>query len=263
MPDQDRLSPKQLLSAVKPSTIAHLSDLHLDGSRERSEVLERTIALLQEMSGELDLIVVSGDLSEQGRLSDYEELIAAFKALQVPVRMCPGNHDDRSNFALTVLGQQEVNGPAHQHWQESSVSVLALDSTVPGRDEGTLTPETGDWLDRELARVPTGRHVVVMLHHTPIRWQGQDIASLDDQGTRTLGDVLNHEVGVTAILGGHMHNMMISSLRGTPAIAAPSLAPRVSPPWSCVTTSQLNDPAFAIHAIDANGLLTTYLQRIP
>ena len=72
--------------------VAHLSDFHYDRSRQLRVTLERLVKLVAE-SGP-DLVVVSGDLSADGRSSQLDEVRDILGQLEdIPMLVVPGNRD--------------------------------------------------------------------------------------------------------------------------------------------------------------------------
>ncbi len=69
--------------------IAHISDLHF--GREIAEIVEALIVELNDMRP--DLIVVSGDLTQRARVSEFKRAHGFLDRLLQPVLVVPGNHD--------------------------------------------------------------------------------------------------------------------------------------------------------------------------
>ncbi|MCX5480572.1 metallophosphoesterase [Kaistia geumhonensis] len=119
------------LTAFAPRTaegrvfhVAHLSDIHIVGERygfriesgragpRGNERLARLLARLAEIeaAGELDLVLLSGDMTDAGRAAEWAvffDAIAAYPALARKMVALPGNHDlnvvDRANPARLDL----------------------------------------------------------------------------------------------------------------------------------------------------------------
>lgn len=71
------------------TTIAHLSDLHF--GTVRPQLADGALAALTELRP--DLIVVSGDLTQQGSSREYRAARQFLSALPGPLVVVPGNHD--------------------------------------------------------------------------------------------------------------------------------------------------------------------------
>ena len=75
--------------------IAQLSDLHVGAGRYRKELLQAAIAEIN--AAEPDLVVVAGDLTDEGYPDQYPQAKQELAALQCRhVVLVPGNHDARN-----------------------------------------------------------------------------------------------------------------------------------------------------------------------
>jgi 3',5'-cyclic AMP phosphodiesterase CpdA len=70
-------------------TLIHLSDLHF--GRTDPEIIEPLVAQVHELKP--DLVVVSGDLTQRARSSQFKEARAFLNMLPQPQLVVPGNHD--------------------------------------------------------------------------------------------------------------------------------------------------------------------------
>ena len=80
--------------------VAQLSDTHFlepgfvpEGGHgyDTSEAFDAVLDDL--LARDVDLVVVTGDVTDHGRAEQYEIAAAAFARLPCPVFVCPGNHD--------------------------------------------------------------------------------------------------------------------------------------------------------------------------
>lgn len=71
--------------------IAAVGDLHIRGAHDR-----RIIPGLEHLGERADLLVLTGDLTDNGRLVEAEAAADLFTAVRVPVIAVLGNHDHRS-----------------------------------------------------------------------------------------------------------------------------------------------------------------------
>ncbi|WNL42762.1 metallophosphoesterase [Halomonas sp. PAMB 3264] len=158
--------------------IAHLSDFHL--FTERSEtgeargdiarVLEALVADIAALAPRPDIVAISGDLADGGTPEDYRRLNVLLAPLSMPILAVPGNHDRRGAMReglgsrLTGL----VPGPfLNARVALPGVTLLGLDTVVPGAPHGALCAERLNWLEGELAS-SKGTTVIVM-HHPPVQ----------------------------------------------------------------------------------------------
>ncbi|MET9781648.1 metallophosphoesterase [Nocardiopsis alba] len=146
--------------------IAHISDLHLDGTEETTRRATRTVDHLRSLHRSPDLLVVSGDIADHGAPEEYEQA-AALLDLPFPVLVCPGNHDDRAALRSGLLGQDPSDGPVDTEHRGTGFTVLACDTSIPGRDDGHLGTETLERVRRTLDELPEDIPVLLAMHHPP------------------------------------------------------------------------------------------------
>jgi hypothetical protein len=84
--------------------LAHLSDLHLtedftiEGGLQQQQVRERALAALTWALERSDFVVVTGDITDRGRYSEWRQFLGIMEELKVPLAsnkllLVPGNHD--------------------------------------------------------------------------------------------------------------------------------------------------------------------------
>ncbi|MBF4613371.1 metallophosphoesterase [Curtobacterium sp. VKM Ac-1376] len=230
--------------------VLHLSDTHLtgdgalhQGSVDTAAALDRVLAHVDGVPG-IGLVVVSGDVSEDGSPSSYtavrdriggwaERHGAAFVAV-------PGNHDQREGFRQVlanghVLGQgghrlvhtMEYLPPSVPVSGQSIVDgrrVVTVDTSVPGAGYGELSETALERLRGALAadeRAPHG--TVVVLHHPPLPAPTELHEALRLQNPGALADAIRGS-DVRVVLAGHYHHHFAGSLAGVPVLVAPGVA---------------------------------------
>lgn len=226
--------------------ILHLSDTHLTASGFDEDGVDAAASLDRILHDvrflpDLDLVVVSGDLADDGSVAGYvgvRERIGRFAAArQVPQVYCIGNHDDRAAFAQ-VLGTGHVDAAGRDVGQAavpdaraavsdvSGLRVITLDSLVPGSAHGLVSDAQLAWLASVLAQ-PAPAGSVVVVHHPPIALTGLPWMVTDGlRNTEALGAVLAG-TDVRAVLCGHFHLQLAGSLRGIPVSVTPGVVTRL------------------------------------
>jgi 3',5'-cyclic AMP phosphodiesterase CpdA len=177
-------------------------------------VLERAGAL-----GELDVVVASGDLSDDGSAESYrglKELLEPWAAARGAIVVyAMGNHDDRAGF-------EEVLGDRVGIASVRGFRIIWLDSSVPGRGYGMLDSEQLAWL-RSTLDAPAENGTLVVVHHPPVPASSALLAALELANPGELLDACRGG-GVRAILSGHYHSAMASQAGGIPVFVAPGIA---------------------------------------
>lgn len=209
--------------------IAQISDLHVapDDSFMRrfvdaNALLERAVEYLNTMTPRPDVVIATGDLTDHGTADEYAMLRDLLGALDVPLFLVPGNHDDPEVLREVFGTPSYVTGPTFDYANDDfPVRLVAIDSTAPGRHDGELDAAQLGALDARLAErpdVPT----CCFLHHPPfetgIWWM--DCIGLD--GARKLEAVVRRHPQVGLVTAGHVHRSVTSGWGPTRLTTAPS-----------------------------------------
>ena len=112
-----------------------------------------------------DMIVIKGDITDEGRAQEWAQFDRLLDRITVPVMAIPGNHDvvgkPHSLDASDQLRQRGLFPSGVQTIDHTGGRVIVVDSTVPRRGYGRLGP-----LISELeAAVSVDRPVVIFTHH--------------------------------------------------------------------------------------------------
>lgn len=247
------------------AVIAHLSDIHIDDERS----VHRTRAVvdyLEDLPYDLDLVLVSGDVADHGTPEEYAVARGLLDSRH-PVLVCPGNHDDRAAFREGLLGEPADAAPVDQVFRGAGFTVLACDSSVPGKPEGWLGDETVAWLEGELRRVPEGEAVLVAFHHPPVPLHVPYVDGIRQFGEERLAELAGRHPRITAFLAGHAHTAAATTFAGLPLLVAPGVVNTVLLPWEQRTYAgqqvRLDQPpGLAFHVLDEDRRLTTHFRTV-
>jgi 3',5'-cyclic AMP phosphodiesterase CpdA len=260
--------PRVLAAPPRPVVLAHLSDLHVDGTLAARSRLERAVSYLARLPGSVDAVVVSGDVSDRGTEEDYAVVRTLLAQLRAPVFYAVGNHDLREPFAATLLDRPAADGssPLNDVHDIGGLRLVVLDSVVPGRPEGRLDDTTLDWLDATLAAAPA-TPALVALHHPPVALGLPVLDAIRLVNAADLETVLARHACVVGTLCGHAHTAASSSFAGRPLRVAPGVRSSAVLPWETseasgaeVLTTDL-PVALAFH-LYFEGVLNTHVRAL-
>lgn len=249
--------------------IAQLSDPHVrpegvlyQGVVDSNRMLEAAIERLHALDPRPDLVILTGDLVDEGRPEEYATARAILDRLQIPLRIQPGNHDERAAFGAAFADRHPylaASGPLH--WADGDhgpVRIVALDVTIPGLHHGLVDAEGAQWLEATLAADP-GRPTLLMLHHPPFDCGIPYMDLYRCHGAERLKAVLRRHPNVERVACGHVHRVMQLRFAGTLLVTAPStatqIALRLRP--DAEPASHLDPPGFLLHHwLPGTGLVT-------
>ncbi|WP_373299494.1 metallophosphoesterase [Streptomyces poonensis] len=242
--------------------LAQISDLHLDGSERATRRAVRVMDYLRALPRPVDAVLVTGDIADHGEEAEYEEA-AGILAAPFPVLTCPGNHDVRSAYRKALLGEAPGHGPVNRIHHIAGTAVLMCDSTVPGRDEGRLDPETLDWIGTRLAGLPQDTPALIAFHQPPVALHHPlpDSCMLEQPGE--LAALLEAYPQVVAVLTGHAHTAAASTFAGRPLIVGPAVTWTLRMPWEGDRPADRDQPpGLAFHVLGGDRRLTTHYRVV-
>jgi Icc protein len=182
--------------------IAQLSDVHVGGSRYRRELLHAAIAEINAAAP--DLVVVAGDVTDEGYPDQYPEAREELAALECGrVVLVPGNHDARN---VGYIRFEEEFGSRDSRLRFAAggleLALVAVDSSKPDIDEGEIGREHYGWIEEGFAGDADLRVFVCHHHLMPVPATGRERNQVLDAG-----DVLSllRQLGVDLVLSGHRH----------------------------------------------------------
>lgn len=259
------------------ATVAQLSDLHvcaagveIERGIDASITARTAVAHVLTMTPVPELVVVTGDLVNDGHADQYAELRVCLEPLLPRLRLLPGNHDDLELLAMAFPEVPGLHGPNARFVDDVGVGtahamrLVGLDSHRPGIDGGHLDAEQLEWLDHVLMEEPD-LPTVVMLHH-PVVALGigfMDAMRLDPEDAEAFGDVIERHGQVQRVASGHLHRATTVAWRNTVAITVPStvhamdlqLAAHRAPGWR-------SEPGqFAVHTV-IDGRVVSHLSPL-
>lgn len=209
--------------------IAQISDLHVAPPDsfmrqfvDANELLVRAVEYLNTMTPRPDIVVATGDLTDHGTADEYEMLGEILDALDVPLYLVPGNHDE-PEVLREVLGTPEyVTGPTFDYAVDDfPVRLVAVDSTTPGRHDGELDGAQLAALDARLGEQPD-RPTFVFLHHPPFETGIWWMDCIGLTGARGLEAVVRRHPQVGLVVAGHVHRSVSTVWGSTMLTTAPS-----------------------------------------
>ncbi|WBE25194.1 3',5'-cyclic-AMP phosphodiesterase [Denitrificimonas caeni] len=221
----------QPLKTVPYTSVVQLSDSHLfaalDGrllGMDTHDSLRQVIALVEAEQEQVDVLLCTGDISQDGSQSSYQRFAKMVNALGVPMRWFAGNHDER-------LALQQVC--AQTDWLESVYDVGAwrivlLDSSVVNKVHGELAQDQLDILAQAL-RSAGDRHVLIGLHHHPVPIHSKWMDKIGLHNAAQMLSIIQQYNNVKAVIWGHVHQEFDQQEHGIRWLAAPSTCVQFTP----------------------------------
>ncbi|MCC6467348.1 MAG: phosphodiesterase [Alphaproteobacteria bacterium] len=252
--------------------IAQITDLHVKhagklayGRVDTYPMLELAVAHLRRLDPQPDVVLLTGDLVDEGSDAEYDRLRDALAPLKQKLYVIPGNHDERAALARTFADHGYLprgGGFLHYAVDDHPVRLIGLDTLIPGKVGGAMDDARCRWLDARLGEAPD-KPTLVMMHHPPF---AMGIDHLDRwllQGADEFGRVIARHKQVERIVCGHAHRSVALRWNGTTVSVCPSTAHQFTldlRPQSPAIYS-FEPPGFQLHHWrPGTGLLTHTVQ---
>ena len=207
--------------------IAVISDTHMDGSAARQAVLELALNDIAMADYPVDLMIISGDVTDHGEQEEWETVAAAFANTEYlpEIILAEGNHDTWAdagydaaleNFIYynEVIAGRTIDKPYY------STEIGGYTFVVMGSEEdhtdAFISEEQIEWLDATLSEASVDGKPIFVISHWPINkthglpesWGDEDY----DEFTGGFGEQSDQIKAVLEkyenifFISGHIHN---------------------------------------------------------
>lgn len=211
----DKTHPVRVLQLTDPHLMADPAGALLGVTTRDS--LDAVIDKVLRTHGQPDLVLATGDITQDASEQAYRVFAERLKAFQCPSYWIAGNHDDSA-----LLQQVAREHQAHQkHIVRDNWQILMLDSSVPGKVHGGLAREELAFLEQTLAANP-GRSAIVSLHHHPVDIGCDWMSDIGLENRDDFWQVIERFPQVKVVLWGHVHQQLDTDRKGVALMATPS-----------------------------------------
>lgn len=253
------------MKQVSAITIAQVTDMHLF-REEQQELLgmpttESFHAVIERLKGlreELDLLLLTGDLSGDSTPQSYGNLQNLLSPLSLPSYWLPGNHDDFATMN-EVLNMGLVS--RRKCFERGGWNFILLDSSVAGKIHGYLRSETLEWLDSQLSMI-VDKPTAIGIHHPPFKVNSRWLDNSSLQNSEEFFAVLDKYPQVRLVLFGHIHQEFYTQRRGVDYLGAPSTCIQFQPGSKKFALDQ-KPPGFRLMKLYPNGTWESWVERVP
>jgi Icc protein len=143
--------------------IAQISDTHITKfGMHIPEFLDSCIRIINSLDPAPDIVIHTGDLTDNGVLLDYELAVEKMEEVEPDILYLPGNHDER-NYGDSLFREMVSKTDVLNSFKK--VAVLVLDSAIPDTDNGRLGRWRRELLKTSFQAFSENVLKVVAFHH--------------------------------------------------------------------------------------------------
>ena len=248
-----------------PARLALFSDTHVNRGTNQVKFQNHLDQVIEAVNrAGVDLVLVAGDLTEDGTPDEYEQFRRQLKRFTVPAWYVPGNHDVGNKplpkasapvHSLRVARYELKMGPSWFVREHAGVRVVGINSMLLGSD---LARERKQWAMLEAALGKPAGQPTILLSHLPLflkdpREPGGDYWNLEPVPRLRRLSLLQLG-GVGTVLSGHLHRPLTNRHDGiffytTPPVSFGLPAGKQPPGWTLVTVPQTGPAQVDFRAI--------------
>ena len=243
--------------------IVQLSDCHLfkhpDGKLlglNTEHSLQEVLKLIEAEQPTLELVLATGDLSQDGSSDSYIRFHQHMARFACPVYWLPGNHD--LSDVMAHYQAAERMSPCvidHGGWH-----IIMLDSTIRGKVPGNFCAQELAFLESAL-QAATGKHVLLALHHQPVpvgsTWLDQQRVGNADEFFK----IVDRYSCVRGIIWGHVHQVFETERNGVKLMSVPSTCVQFQPGSHDFAVDKAS-PGYRWFDLYADGRILTGVSRV-
>jgi len=246
-------------------SILQISDLHLKQHPGETMLgidteyyFHRVLDYAFEATPKIDLILVTGDLTQDPCLGNYQRIEQVLQSYGLPCICLPGNHDDDALMQVTLnMGQVSCNKQTFLgNWQ-----IIALNSRIPGKPGGRLEKKELQFLEDCLRAYPD-RYTLIAVHHHCQTIASPWLDAMMIENAEEFLDLLHCYPMVRAVTCGHIHQVMDKRIGSIRVFSAPSTCFQFEPKsqeFSVMDTA----PGYRMIQLHQDGGLKTDVFRLP
>lgn len=209
----------------RPIRIAQISDLHVFADPNRAllgvntqESFDAVLKMVKDSIADTDIVILSGDLSQDGSAASYLRVADAVTTLDRPVYIFPGNHDNvEMMYSIYPRGRINIDRQLIiDNW-----NIIFLNSQIPGKVAGHLDEAELRFMERCLEACPN-HHALVMFHHQPMPVGTEWLDRLGVDNAEEFWVRVRRYPQVKHVIFGHIHQEFEQEKYGIQCYAAPA-----------------------------------------
>lgn len=246
-------------------SVVQITDTHLYANPAQkimnrlktAESLQAVLSKVKQLTVQPDLLLLTGDLSQDETADSYVYLQQIVSQLTIPTYWLPGNHD-QLGLMSEILQQPPffTDKVIDKHpWK-----FLLLNSVIPGAVQGELAEETLAWLERELIQ-SFDQFIAIALHHPPISIGSPWMDAIGLQNSENLLKLIENYPQVKLVCFGHIHQEFQQERAGITYLGTPSTGLQfiVGTPEFAIDDQY---PGFRQFQFYADGTWETQVERV-
>ena len=240
--------------------VAQLTDTHLFADESQTmkgfptvRSLQAVLEHLVQRQPDLDLLLLTGDLSQDETIASYEQLRDRLTPLNIPAYWLAGNHDQSLDSMATVLCTDLIS--PEKTFQRGGWQFILLNSMLPQQVQGRLSDETLAALEQQLQQ--SEQPTLIALHHPPLAIASPWMDAIGLENREDFFAVIDRHPQVKLVIFGHIHQEFDRWRQGVRYLGAPSTCVQFTPNVDEFAIDPDRQPGFRLLRLFADGTYDT------
>ncbi len=255
------------LKTNNPIQLVQITDTHLYGDADGTLLKMNThdsfahvLDVVLEHEDSIDLILATGDITQDASVSAYEHFQEKIKSLNAPFRWIPGNHDSARVMAEVANG----SGASEKAIQINNWNIFMLDTSIEGQVHGHLASSELDFLESSLIATEEDEsvdHCLVCLHHNPVKGNAGWMKDIGLHNKDRFWAILKKSQKLRCVVYGHVHQELDFEHNGIRCLCTPSTCIQFKPNVVNFALDPIN-PGYRTLQLHEDGRIETQVYRV-
>jgi len=211
-------------SGTQAFTFAQICDTQLGMGGYAHDVKTFKAAVSQINTLKPDFVVICGDLVNTANAKSFSDFNAIKAELTMPCYCVPGNHDIGNEPKLESLRTyRQVIGPDYDSFEHKGTQFVLVNTQLWKAPVAGKSEPHDAWLEKTLETAAKKNTPVFVIGHYPLFLETPDEAeeymNLPPAKRKELLSLFEKR-GVVAVLGGHVHRLLINEYKGIQLVNA-------------------------------------------
>ena len=220
---------------------------------DTNALAEAAIAAVGALDPRPNCVLVSGDLADCGRASEYTIAREMLARLEMPVYVIPGNHDLRGAMRRALEDAYPYLAGTGDFLSyvvdDFPVRLIGLDTVIEGETGGEICAAREAWLAKTLSE-GEGRPTLIAMHHPPFSTGVDGMDEIRCRVSDGFEALVRAHPEIEAIVCGHYHRPIARRWNGTLGYVVAGVAHQVALDLRAGQPNRMvyEPPAFALHS---------------
>ncbi len=243
--------------------IAQITDTHLFAEVEPSvfgvttyKSLLAVVEKLRTLQPRPDILLLTGDLSQDESSQSYDRLTRLIAPLNIPAYWLPGNHDNLQ--VMEQVLQSPIN--ATKSFHAGGWNFILLSSLIPGCVHGEISKQSLEWLELQLEQNPNF-HTLVALHHPPCSINSDWMDNINLRNYEEFLAIVDRYPQIKLVIFGHIHQEFDTQRGKVRYLGSPSTCVQFQPQSKEFAIDKQAQPGFRLINLFNDGTYNTEIVR--